>query len=129
MRKEMILVIASALTSSLLQGCASTKEQVFRGDQPTIKEVYDKKMNGGESTQINIKKRLLEPTADEMEAYTRESMNELMVTFPLLPNPMLYMYVDPHISAGGLPIPAYVTQFRLYKSDYYALPGEIGGWQ
>ena len=56
--------------------------------------------------------------------YTRTAANELSVRFPRLPNPTLVMYVFPHLSAEGTPVPGYSTVFQLYDRAHYALPGE-----
>ncbi len=45
--------------------------------------------------------------------------------FPRLFNPVLYMYVFPHlVGVEGLPVPGYTTAFRLYERDHFAQPGE-----
>ncbi|WP_243830814.1 TIGR03751 family conjugal transfer lipoprotein [Thiosulfatimonas sediminis] len=56
--------------------------------------------------------------------YTRDVMSETDMLFPMLPNPSLVMYVYPHISHSGVPVPGYATSFKLYETDHYALPGE-----
>ncbi len=62
-----------------------------------------------------------------LEAYTRTAVSELNVLFPLLPNPTLVMYVYPHLAEERAGVPGYVTQFRFYARDEYALPGEVPG--
>ncbi len=62
-----------------------------------------------------------------LEDYTRTAVSELNVLFPLLPNPTLVMYVYPHLAEERAGVPGYVTQFRLYERDEYALPGESPG--
>ena len=50
---------------------------------------------------------------------------EIKQLFPKIYNPTLWMYVVPHLSGpDGVPIPGYVTAFRLYEKDHFALPGE-----
>jgi conjugative transfer region lipoprotein (TIGR03751 family) len=56
--------------------------------------------------------------------YTRGANNELNMLFPKLPNPTLVMYVYPHISNAGVPVPGYSTAFPMYEKTEYALPGE-----
>jgi len=56
--------------------------------------------------------------------YTRNVLNETNMLFPMLPNPSLVMYVYPHISASGVPVPGYATAFKFYETEQYALPGE-----
>ncbi|MBE0469928.1 MAG: TIGR03751 family conjugal transfer lipoprotein [Methyloprofundus sp.] len=57
--------------------------------------------------------------------YTRTAQHELDVLFPRLPNPTLVMYVYPHISAAGVPVPGYSTAFTMFNQPHYALPGEM----
>ena len=59
-----------------------------------------------------------------LHGYTRDAANELNIRFPRLPNPTLVMYVFPHLSAEGTPVPGYSTVFQLYDRAHYALPGE-----
>ncbi|WP_233188847.1 TIGR03751 family conjugal transfer lipoprotein [Hydrogenovibrio sp. SC-1] len=57
--------------------------------------------------------------------YTRNANNELNHLFPRLPNPTLVMFIYPHISSSGVPVPGYSTAFSMYeKAIEYALPGE-----
>lgn len=50
---------------------------------------------------------------------------ELIDTFPLLENPMLIMYVFPHVATESrVPIPDYWTAFPMYERFEFALPGE-----
>ncbi len=56
--------------------------------------------------------------------YTRTSGNEIDQLFPVLPNPQIVMYVYPHLTEKGRPVPGYATAFRLYDKDEYAMPGE-----
>ena len=60
----------------------------------------------------------------DLRGYSRTEADALAVRFPLLPNPILTLYVLPHLSAAGAPVPGYVTTYRLYAKDEYALPGE-----
>lgn len=56
--------------------------------------------------------------------YTRTSGNEIEQLFPVLPNPQIVMYVYPHLTEKGRPVPGYSTAFKMYDKDEYALPGE-----
>ena len=38
----------------------------------------------------------------------------------------MYMFVAPHLATNDqVPIPGYLTEFKMWEKDYYALPGEI----
>ncbi len=59
-----------------------------------------------------------------LHGYTRDAANELDIRFPRLPNPTLVMYIFPHLSGEGTPVPGYSTVFQLYDRAHFALPGE-----
>jgi len=62
----------------------------------------------------------------DLVGYTRDASNELDNTFRLLPNPVLVMYVYPHLSGvEGTPVPGYTTKFSMYDKPEFALPGEV----
>ena len=62
----------------------------------------------------------------DLVGYTREASNELDNTFSVLPNPVLVMYVYPHLSGvEGTPVPGYTTKFSMYEKSEFALPGEV----
>ncbi len=60
--------------------------------------------------------------------YTRTAANELDFLFTRLPNPTIYLYVDPHLTGTeGIPVPGYTTAFPMYERDHWALPHEVPG--
>jgi len=64
-----------------------------------------------------------------LAGFTRQADTEIQALFPKLPNPALVMYVFPHLTASGQPVPGYATSFTLYEKTEYALPGESEGRQ
>lgn len=56
--------------------------------------------------------------------FIRAQATELENNFPKHPNPTLNMFVYPHLTQDGNPVPGYTTHFKLYKTDHYALPQE-----
>ncbi len=51
--------------------------------------------------------------------------SEISDAFPILENPMLVMYVFPHVATESrIPIPGYWTAFPMYERLEFALPGE-----
>lgn len=126
-----ILINAAGLT-----GCSSVHRLPDGGEN--IKQVYDRHMTGAEDDQIGgqtradacqncseNKQRNINDKYVDLAPYTRSVNNEMQNLFPLLPNPQLIMYVDPHLSKKGHPVPGYSVPFRLYEKDEYALPGEV----
>ena len=70
--------------------------------------------------------RPLPPTGiAHYRGFVREAATEIESVFPRLPNPTLVMYIDPHLSEAGYPIPGYATAFTLYEKTEFALPGEV----
>lgn len=70
--------------------------------------------------------RAIESKDLDLAGYTRNSNNEIENLFPHLPNPTLVMFVYPHLSSSERnPVPGYSTAFKMYKSDEFALPGEV----
>lgn len=119
-------------TATLLVGCTGSKEKMFPDDLPTMKEIYDRhfdKIQRGNTGTHTLRRtatvRGIPVAGSELYAYTRDSHNELALRFPRLPNPQWYLYVDPHLTATGQPIPGYVTEYPLYDTVEFALPGEV----
>jgi conjugative transfer region lipoprotein (TIGR03751 family) len=129
--------------AAALSGCIRTKEDLLPQDGPTMREVY--------AAHFQAPPRREKPEAslgrcgaeDGLElppgrrgagdglrpaGYTREAATEIDARFPRLPNPDLVMYVFPHLSADGYPVPGYSTVVPMYERVEYALPGEREGW-
>lgn len=107
-----------------LGGCIGppSKDQVLPEDGPTTEEILDRELGasgGSGSTATDARARREEGKG----GYTRAAMEGLDARFRRVENPTYIMYVRPHL-AGDAPIPGYVTRFRQYTRDHYALPGE-----
>ena len=62
----------------------------------------------------------------ELHEYTRDVHNEVHNVFSWIPNPVLYLYVPPHVvGAEGLPITGYTIPFKMYEQNHFALPSEV----
>jgi len=115
--------ILTLLTALWISGCSTNaplKELSQKG--PSTAEL----MRQSPTAQSRVQAREpLRPIYDyNYSDYTRNARNELDVLFPRLPNPTLVMYVYPHISSSGVPVPGYSTSFPMYERTEYALPGE-----
>lgn len=118
-----------------LSGCSplGTKDTILPQGGPSMKEVYDahfdRNRRKAEQAREEIALSGREPGAAELNlaGWTREADTEINNVFPRLPNPDLVMYVFPHMSGNGHPVPGYATVFPLYDAVEYALPGEMGG--
>lgn len=123
-------MLASLMLAGMLAGCASgTKEDILPQEGPTMKEVYDRHFQIARpaSTAPTLGGRPA-GTDPGLEGYTRDAHNEIDSQFPRLPNPDLVVYVFPHMSDKGYPVPGYSTVIPLYETVEYALPGEKEGW-
>ena len=120
-------VIALALG---LTACATNKEDVIPQDGPDMAAIYDTHQRNAVAQH-----HLIAPRADlgrpiahrsgDLRDFTQQASNEIDQVFPLLPNPQMVMYVFPHLSIEGAPVPGYTTAFPLYAVDQYAMPGEV----
>ena len=117
--------------SSVLMGCASSKESVLPHDGPTMKAIYDAHFEGmnaasTEAASGALGRRPLIANEEAFAGYTRDSVSELDTHFPRLPNPTLVMYVFPHLAGPSrVPVPGYTTTFPMIEHVEYALPGEV----
>ena len=46
---------------------------------------------------------------EALDGWTREQANEIFNLFPEGPNPVLLMYVFPHLTGDGTPVPGFTT--------------------
>jgi conjugative transfer region lipoprotein (TIGR03751 family) len=125
---QAILTIASI--SLVLGGGASTKDAVLPQNGPPMEAIYDSHMRELGTRDPTVVRgalgtRRINSGEEDLHGYTRETFNELDVSFPRLPNSSLVMYVFPHMAgAKRTPVPDYATTFPLDERVEYALPGE-----
>jgi len=122
----------ASLAMVVMAGCTSpARDRVFDAHGPTVESIwYGSTANTGlaaETVGTN-------PGGQYgAAAWTRAAESELDALFPELDNPRINLYVFPHLSAGGHPVPGYLTHFYLYPSTRnWALPGEAfqeGKWR
>lgn len=122
-----LIAVISAL--GLLGGCASKDAMLPQPDQ-SMQDVYTEAMGStGQGRLMDersvLRRGMIESDTDYSE-YVRTEANQLQSNFKRLPNPTMYMFVAPHLAtADDVPVPGYLTEFKLYTRDHYALPGEI----
>ena len=112
----------SLISMMLLSGCSSTPN-VIPNTGPNTLAVYETHVST-----TSRQPRMYRPVHSEqrdLAGYTRDASNEINLKFPRLPNPELVLFVFPHLSPKGRPVPGYSTSFMLYEKDEYALPGEV----
>ena len=117
----------------LLAGCSSSKQGVIPETGLTMAEIYQTHLSGGRIDPVREEVAPImvasEPMAKPVTVAQLDGTNEPQPAcrFPKLPNPSVRMYVYPHLAGANLaPIPGYYTEFNLYETNYYAMPGELG---
>ena len=131
MRLVVTRLVILILISGVVSGCASSKESVLPHEGPTMKAIYDAHFEGMNATSTEaarsaVGSRSLIPNDEAFAGFTRDSLTELDLHFPRLPNPTLVMYVFPHLAGPSrVPVPGYATTFPMYEHPEYALPGEV----
>ncbi len=127
------LPLAWSLCLLVVTGCSSMgdKESILPQEGASMKEVYDAHFKHSSLRQQAGRVGLGLGGAgygdSNLAGFTREANTEIQSLFPKLPNPSLVMYVFPHLTATGQPVPGYATPFTLYEKIEYALPGETEG--
>lgn len=131
MRKATLRRAALVWISAALAGCASTapgsKASIFPNDMKSMDEIYrehTQRLGLQDAVPLIQPSALRDGTAD-LHGYVRGAQTEIGALFPRLPNPTLIMFVYPHLTEQGTPVPGYATQFEMYERAEYALPGEV----
>jgi conjugative transfer region lipoprotein (TIGR03751 family) len=116
-----------------LTGCSAmgSKDSILPQDGASMQEVYDAHCKHSSLRHHNNRAKIGSdgPGVDDgnLAGFTREANTEIQSLFPRLQNPSLVMYVFPHLTGTGQPVPGYATSFTLYEKTEYALPGESEG--
>ncbi|AWX14719.1 TIGR03751 family conjugal transfer lipoprotein [Mergibacter septicus] len=121
------------LFTILLNACSTSQQNLLPTGDSTMLELWNEKTGQGTLNQGRIQlhtqsqlPRTNVPDEQEQHSYTRDVKNETKNLFPRLPNPDLVMYIYPHLSDTGepLPVPGYSTVIPFYSRVQYAQPGE-----
>ena len=127
MHKRLTLISVLVLTSLML-GCAGTKQAVLPQDGPSIRAIYARHMRDVPLRDAACADRGANPAAHgdrALHGHARTASREIDAVFPRLANPGLVMYVFPHLAGEArVPVPGYATSFPMYERVEYALPGE-----
>ena len=125
--KSISLVI---IATTFMLGCTTSKDALIPPTDTNMRSVYNEHMGGGVNgksleERMALRRPILENEVN-LSPYSRTESNQLKSAFSFIPNPVLVMYVAPHLATSSeVPIPGYVTQFRMYEKDNYALPHEV----
>lgn len=123
--KATMLMAMTILVFSSLSGCSSTKDSVIPPSSVSISDVYQNHTTNNSKQKMRFAVNVpLSASDTDIDAYELHGMKRNK--FKLLPNPTLYMYVNTRISeVDRAPIPAFITEFKLFERDEYALPSEV----
>ena len=126
------LLVASSL---LISGCSSTKDEIIPNDGVPIEQVYFGQSqtsaadaNQQSSTEAGTQQWVVKRHATEEELNKNPYVlhNTLTPVFRKLDNPTLYIFSFPYLSdSGRVPVPAYISEMKMFERDEYALPGEV----
>lgn len=114
-----------ALTA-MLGGCSSNNpaEPVLPESKVSMKEVYEGAIYSEAKASNLVLKRPATDTERSIDPYILH--NTKRTHFKKLDNPTMYLFVNTHLStASRVPVPAYLTEFKLLERDEYAMPGQI----
>ena len=121
-----ITIITLAWTS-LLFGCTA-QQAVLPQQAPTIEAIYAEHFKGDLATDLEPEREVLQKRLVQDDLTTgvaREAFHAVEARFVRLANPVLVLYVYPHLAEKErVPVPGYFTVFPLYERTEYALPGE-----
>tara|TARA_B100000989_G_scaffold296861_2_gene281036 strand:+ start:7882 stop:8259 length:378 start_codon:yes stop_codon:yes gene_type:complete len=116
----------------MVVGCSSTSSGLYTNDSPTMAQIYHQSMLDREAPgHESWRSQLPEPYSINSANTKPSTAAGLNVTsnkntFPLIPNPQVTLYVYPHLAGDDeAPVPGYQTAFFLYKSQHFAMPGEV----
>ena len=120
------LTLGASLPVAALHGCASS--HTLPRDLPSMQAIYAQHASTTSDDVRRDSTRVLRPIVSgpsALKGYTRTAWNEIDQLFAELPNPAIVLYIDPHLSQAGYPVPGYTTALPLYPSTEYARPGEV----
>ncbi len=126
------MIPAVVILGIILGGCSTpVREEVFDNSGPTTEQVWHGA--GPESSLLADTFGWNPGGPGGAAAWTRSADNELSALFPELRNPRISLYVFPHLTRAGHPVPGYATNFYLFTSSrVFALAGEAfrqGVWK
>lgn len=124
----------SVILISLVGVGCGTKDSMIPQPEHDMKTVYDKHMQGIGAGQLFDSRSVLRRPVIESDLslsnYVRTEKTMLDAKFKTLPNPTMYMFVSPHLASDNqVPIPGYLTQFKMWEREHFALPSEISDMQ
>jgi len=141
--KKSTMLIMTVIAITALSGCTNTEyktrderydDSVIPKSSKTMKEIFDGHSSAGNQSQgtgmpdrnvgYMVNKRPATGRELALSPYTTNHAGHS--SFQTLPNPTIYMYILPTLTKEDrLPRPGWMTEFKMYDRDEYALPGEV----
>lgn len=112
-----ISILLIPIITLFATGCRSVNDKEESKSVALYAEQNTRKTN--KDTNLKLPKKSLNT------GFVRTQGNELNNNFVRLPNPTLNLFIYPHLTQDGHPVPGYTTVFSMYAKDHYALPNEI----
>jgi len=112
-----------------MSGCASQSASsgFFPDGGLSVNEIYNQTVSTDSDRYESPKFRGGKEKVINYRGYTRDAQNETKNLFKTKKNPLIPIYISPHITKIGdeeVPKPGYTTSFHLYKKNKYALNWE-----
>ncbi len=119
------LTLVGFVSIFFLSGCVTAPAtKIFESTTTTIADILDQASFSKTDIAI-LREHFGRSTGNNLQAYTRTQESEINNLFPTIDNPRLTVFIYPHITGRGDPVPAYSTAFYLFtQSNLFALPGE-----
>ncbi len=113
------------LISVCLASCSSQHKKLLDEDLPTMQAVYQEKFHTKKGLERKDVARDIRGGERDLNPLVRDEINPIREEFRYLPNPILTMYIYPHLTDAGTPVPGYATFFKFYEKDHIGLPSEF----
>jgi len=117
MNKLQFNSIKLLLLTLTLTACVTNKDDLIPIPDTSLEDIYIEA--GEEDVSVNRNAHSIYVEVDKPK-----TAHPLDKEFKEISNPTLYMYVAPHYTSGGVPIPGYTTKFKMYDRTNYAAEGE-----
>ena len=115
-----LLMVALALT-----GCSS-KDDVIPQSDVESEAILDAAMGGGKEARDYRIMTTPQMAGVQPDVDVYELHNSPKPRYQMLPNPTIYIFTPAHLTGKTRsPVPAYITETKMFDRDEYALPGEL----
>ena len=129
MAKEIKRAIIASSVILMMTGCASQSSNsgFFPEGGLSVNEIYKQTIMSGDDLNKSSRLKGSNERRVNYRGYTRDAQNETNRLFKAKKNPLVPIYIAPHVAKIGdeeVPKPGYTTSFQLFKKNKYALNWE-----